>query len=211
MWTRHRAASCLWGAWVAMAMAGHEPRRRSCRIRPWRRPSNTSVPRRRQLARMRPHSSIGRSRSHPRLRVTCLHHRVLGEFDQDQVRRPVTVRRQEVAQVGAPALAHAGELALTALLPRVGRMKKLMQWFGAWLGCVCVWLDLVLKGWLCAQYSKSARAEDFKLQQLRGIFAAFDENRDGVLTKECVWCLPPMWLSGVWCMPPMWLSVLLGA
>lgn len=29
-----------------------------------------------------------------------------------------------------------------------------------------------------------ARTTDFKLQQLRGIFAAFDENRDGVLTKE---------------------------
>lgn len=34
--------------------------------------------------------------------------------------------------------------------------------------------------------SSSGTINEYKLQQLRGIFAAFDENDDGVLTKECV-------------------------
>ena len=34
----------------------------------------------------------------------------------------------------------------------------------------------------------TAVGEDQSLQELRGIFAAFDENRDGFLTKRCAAC-----------------------
>lgn len=47
-----------------------------------------------------------------------------------------------------------------------------------------------------ATVKRGARSENEKIQQLRGIFAAYDDNHDGVLTKlcvtVCVGCLHPL-------------------
>jgi hypothetical protein len=35
-------------------------------------------------------------------------------------------------------------------------------------------------------YTLKKRADEARIQQLRGIFAAYDEDRDGVLNSRCV-------------------------